>query len=597
MESLPLLAMGAIPAQGGPESGEMAGSGTVEHLVPVPAGGTAREVDPRGHFSRWIVSASAGGATLVAIHVLVTWGKLEPSQLLAVAILVSGVLLGVVNAVLEWRATTFARAFDDVLVICAALVYATPGLALLARGHVSGFSQASLAPLGVLVVVWASRALETALGARLDRHPDIGSVHSPASLAGLFFMPERVGSSLFHVAGRRIGRTLSLMSLPVGGVVVALAWGLGGRLGDPAAWAVAAAVSLSLAPRLARNVMPAVVAAGVVNARSRGITFRDDAEVEKAGAADALILRKRGVLVEPGGEVIEYHHMGSLPSGIVLALVASCEGVANGTEPAEALMRFARREGVKPGDTRLTRWIASRGVQSTSPFGEVFVGNRLFLIENGISVGRGEDVAQEAEKRGHTAVFVSVDRDIQAVAVLQNRVRPGARPAVDACRRLGVTSVLVTGDSFRTAESIGQSLGVDQIRSEIAVGSRENEIDRLRDMGYTLAVLGHVDTGVEQAVSPGDLNMALGWDGESCLDTRWGVAARGDDPMGAVDALDIGRRVRRFLLVNRTLAVVGGGLVLGLAASGLASPFWAALGSNLLAAIMLAIRPSTGGTE
>jgi Cu+-exporting ATPase len=565
---------------------------------PVSPGASLPSSSPhgRGHAGRWLVCGATGAAALVAIHLLVTWGKVDPGQVLALALIVPAVLVGVLNAVLEWRVASLSRALDDVIVVGATLLYALPGLVLVGRGHEEAFTHAALAPVAVLVAVWIVRGVEAIAAGSLQRQADMGALDTPGVVASLFSMPSRFGRSRTVKTARRVALVLSLAALPAGIAAIGVGWMLTGRLLEPETWSLGAAVALSLAPRLVRNVAPPVLAAGLVRGRSAGIVFRDDTEFEKAGRANTLVVRKRGVLVEPGGEVMEFHHLGRLPRETVLALMASCEEIAGESEPASALMRYARREGVAPGDTRLTRWFASRGVQSTSPFGEVYVGNRLFLIENGISVGRGEEAAQAAEKNGHTAIFVSIDREIEAVVVLANRLRDSARPAVERARRAGLASVLVTGDSFRTAESIGRTLGVDQIRPEVAVGSREHEVDRLRDTGHRLAVLGSVVTGPDPGASERDVQVGVGWDGESPLDTRWGVVVTGEDLVRSVQALELCRRCRRLLVANWAVALVAGGLTLGLAASGLVVPVLAAVAVNLASAAMILVRPSTGRT-
>lgn len=596
---LPLLMPDAAerpPAAGSPRE-ERGGEDEAARMAPPSAadGGyvpvVAREAESRSGMGRWLLSSAAGGIAILVVHLLVTWAHLQPTKILALSLLVPAVLVGLVNAMLEWKSSTLHRALDEIIVLGAVVLTSLPAMVSMARGADFSLSDAALAPVGVLVVVWLSRALESLLGRPLHRQALSSSVHARGALESLFLVPGRFGRSRSMKASRALCLAFTVCALPAGLMVAALAWILTGSPGEASHWSMASAVTLSLAPRLVRNVLPPVLAAGLLRAREMGIVFRDDLELEKAGEADAVVLRKRGVLVEPGSDVVEFHHLGELPRETILALVASCEEIASRSVPAEALMRYARSEGVRPGDTRLTRWFASKGVQSTSPFGEVFVGNRLFLIENGISVGRGEEVAQEAEKRGHTAIFISINRQIEAVAVLVNRLHPSGRPAMDRARKLGIASILVTGDSARTAESIGQAVGVDQIRPEVAVGGREKEIARLRDSGYRLAVLGNVSMGPEEASDDRDVNLALGWDGDAPVDARWSITVRGDDLQDGVNVLELARRCRTFVRANWTISMVMGGLTLGLAASGLAGPVVAALAVNAACAAMMAVRP------
>jgi Cu+-exporting ATPase len=549
----------------------------------------------RSSLLRWLASALVGGAFTLAAALAVSRGWVEPSLTLAAGLLAPALLLGLINGVLEWRASSLLRAVDEVIVVGAVLVYATPALVALVRGESVDFTGGILMPLAVLVTVWAARSIESLITGRLESDSELAPLHEPGTVARLVGDPSRFGRSRASRRAALISGILTLAALPAAMLVLLVSWLVSGRIGVASHWTLAAAVALSLAPRLFRNAMPAVLASCLLGARRLGVLFSADRALEKAGLVDGVVLRKQGVVVEGGSEVIEFHGLGELPEETVLALLASCEEIASGNEVAEALMRHARREGVKPGDTRMARHHPSRGIHSTSPFGEIFVGNRLFLIENGISVGRGETVASEAEKRGHTAVFVSINRNVEAVAILSNRLRASSKPTVDGCHALGLTTVFVTGDSFRTAESIGTALNVDQIRAEVALSGREAEIERLRSTGLRLAIFGSLAGGPPRGSVEEDLAIGLGWDGESGADPAWDVLVEGDDLERAARALAIARRGRRYLLATWTLAILAGGVTFGFAASGLASPLVAALAVNLASAVMIAMRPSPAG--
>ena len=580
------------PAATGRRADEPSRPVPLEMQPPLLAQADVDQEPVRSSLLRWVLSATVCGLVTLAFFLVMRRGWLEPSLALAAGLLAPAALLGLLHGVLEWRSSSLHRALDEVIVVGAVIVYAAPGLVALGRGESGGFSSGILLPLAVLAAVWAARSVESMATARLESDADLSSLHASGTIARLVGDPAGFGRSRLARSARVVSWVLGLAALPSALLIVLGSWLVTGLVGTASHWTLAAAVTLSLAPRLFRNTIPAVAAASLVRARGRGLLFSGDRALEKAGLVDGIVLRKQGVVLEGGSEVVEFHALGELPTETVLALVASCEEIASGDHVAEALMRHARREGIKPGDTRMARHHPSRGIHSTSPFGEIFVGNRLFLIENGISVGRGETVASEAEKRGHTAIFISINRNVEAVAILSNRLRESAGKAVDASHSLGLTTVLITGDSHRTAESIASTLGVDQVRPEVALGGREAEVERLRNTGLHLAILGNLAGGPPRAGTEEDLTVGLGWDGESPVDPAWDVVVRGDDLEGAAHAISIAQRGRRFFLVNWTLAIVVGGAAFGFAASGLASPLAVALVVCTAAALMAALRPS-----
>ena len=559
-----------------------------EPLLVAPIERPGRIFPEKSPLVRWAASAVLGGLAILALWVAAARGWLPRDPLVTLLVVAAAGLVGIVHAMLEWRSSPW-RFLDEIVVVCAAGLVASA--AALGQDPDGGPRMLQLAPLGILVAVWAARAMEAALTGGIEHDLEVASLHRRDAVAGLCARPGDWGLSRVARLTGALGAALSIAALPLATVVMAASWIATGRPGDPHHAAVAAAVALSLSGRLLRNMAPPVLGAALLRARRKGILFREDRAFERAGAVNAMVLRKRGVIVEPGGGVIEFHVLGELDAATLLSLVSACEEAARGSGIAHALVSHARAEGASPGDTRMVRHVPSRGIQATSPFGEIFLGNRLFHIENGISVGRGETAAIEAEKRGHTAIFVSVNRRTEAVAVISNTVRSGTRDAIARSRSLGLTTVLVTGDSQRTAESLAASLGIDHVRAEVASGSREQEIERLRDTGHRIAFLASLSDGVASAAGPWDVMVGLGWDGESQVGGSWDVAVAGEDLGRAVTALDIARRGRRFILGNAAIAVLAGGLSLGFAASGLASPVLVALAVGLAAAVMPAVRP------
>jgi Cu+-exporting ATPase len=252
--------------------------------------------------------------------------------------------------------------------------------------------------------------------------------------------------------------------------------------------------------------------------------------------------------------VVEFVNYSEQPDAVILDLVASAEQAAGGSSLAEALLAFTQGRGaVGEATTRLSRFWPGQGVKATSARGEVWIGSRRMLLEEGVSTAPVEEDARHFEQAGHTVLFVALRRRVHALVALADTVRPEMAEAVEAAHRLGLETHLVTGESRLTAEHVARSVRVRHIRPELAREERAAEIRGLREMGVPVAVLGR-PAGPAQVLQDADVAIAIGVaepHGYPCE-----VAVAADDPRVGVACLAAARKAIAAIVLQ--LLVAGG---------------------------------------
>ncbi|MFP4546293.1 MAG: HAD-IC family P-type ATPase, partial [Methanomassiliicoccales archaeon] len=127
-------------------------------------------------------------------------------------------------------------------------------------------------------------------------------------------------------------------------------------------------------------------------------------------------------------------------------------------------------------------------------------------------------------------------------------LKEGAEEAVSELRRMGVEVAMITGDNWRTARAVADSLGVDQVLAEVMPSDKAREISRLQAEGRRVAMVGD---GINDApaLAQADIGIALGSGTDVAVETGDIVLMR-DDPRDVVAALQLSQRTMSKIRQN-----------------------------------------------
>ena len=185
-----------------------------------------------------------------------------------------------------------------------------------------------------------------------------------------------------------------------------------------------------------------------------------------------------------------------------------------------------------------------------------------------------EDAAAEAEARGHTAVLVGRGTTAEAVIALADTVKPTSRQAVQELRAMGLEVSLLTGDNRRTARSVGDAIGVDDVTAEVLPGDKADVVVRLQEAGKRVAVVGD---GINDApaLAQADLGIAVGTGADVAVEAS-DLTIVGGDLRAVPDAIALSRRTLATIKANLFWAFAYNVAAIPLAATGVLSPMAAA---------------------
>jgi P-type Cu+ transporter len=342
-------------------------------------------------------------------------------------------------------------------------------------------------------------------------------------------------------------------------------------------WFIAAPVETRLTAALVRAVSvliiacpcalglatPTAVMVGTGRGAESGVLFKGGEALETAHKIQTIVLDKTGTITEGRPTVTDLFAAEGFDERELLRLAASIER-ASEHPLGEAIVRRALEQGIEFARVENFSAVAGRGVLAEAEGRRVAVGSLRLLNEGGINLNGLNERASELAARAKTPVFVAVDGRAAGLFAVADSVKPEAREAIAALKRLGLEVVMMTGDNRRTALEVARTVGVERVLAEVLPEGKAEEVRRLQAEGRLVAMVGD---GINDApaLAQADVGIAVGTGTDIAIEAA-DVTLVGGSLRGVVTAIALSRRTVRIIKQNLFWAFVYNTLGIPLAA-------------------------------
>ena len=256
--------------------------------------------------------------------------------------------------------------------------------------------------------------------------------------------------------------------------------------------------------------MPLAVLSAMRECGSYHITVKGGKYLEALSKADTIVFDKTGTLTRATPQVVEVVPFSGCNEREVLQL-AACLEEHFPHSMANAVVRAAKERGISHEEMHSeVEYIVAHGIASRVGGERVVIGSHHFVFEDEkCTIPSAEQQKFDALKPAYSHLYMAASGQLVGVICISDPLRPEAAAVLNGLRALGIkNTVMMTGDSERTAAAIAKQVGVDRFFAEVLPEDKANFVQQAKAEGHTVVMIGD---GINDspALSAADIGIAI----------------------------------------------------------------------------------------
>ena len=333
---------------------------------------------------------------------------------------------------------------------------------------------------------------------------------------------------------------------------------------------------------------PTSIMAGSGRAAEFGILFKGGEHLEQTQSIDTVVVDKTGTVTH-GKPVLTDVIVVNGEEEKFLSLIGAAEKQSE--HPlAEAIVAGIVDRGIELGDVQFFEAIPGYGIQATVSGQGVIIGTRKLMAQYNIDITAVLPQMEELERNGKTAMLAAINGQYAGLVAVADTVKETSNEAIRRLQEMGIHVIMMTGDNERTAQSIGNEVGVDAVIAEVLPEGKAEEVKKLQAQGKKVAMVGD---GINDApaLATANIGMAIGTGTDVAMEAADITLIRGD-LNSIADAILMSRKTMRNIKQNLFWAFAYNTMGIPIAAVGLLAPWvaGAAMAFSSVSVVLNALR-------
>ncbi len=253
---------------------------------------------------------------------------------------------------------------------------------------------------------------------------------------------------------------------------------------------------------------PAAIMVGTGQAAKKGVYIRNGESLEVATKLNVIVFDKTGTITEGKPVVTDFFKKSRLGRDKIIALAASAE---NSSEHflARAIVNYAEEQAIELLDCSYFYSETGRGIKAEVDGKKLFIGNKFWMDDQNVNVDGLVEQASHFAGQGKTPVYMSINGKEAAIFGIADKPRVEASSAIARLNSSGVETIMVTGDTEKTAMYIAGKVGIERV---VANAKPDKKLKIIRQLQAEGKKVGMIGDGVNDApaLAAADVGFAIG---------------------------------------------------------------------------------------
>ena len=327
--------------------------------------------------------------------------------------------------------------------------------------------------------------------------------------------------------------------------------------------------------------MPLAVLSAMRECGSYHITVKGGKYLEALSQADTIVFDKTGTLTRATPQVVDVVPFSGCNEREVLQL-AACLEEHFPHSMANAVVRAAKERGISHEEMHSeVEYIVAHGIASRVGGQRVVIGSHHFVFEDEkCTIPTAEQQKFDALKPAYSHLYMAASGQLVGVICISDPLRPEAAAVLNGLRALGIrNTVMMTGDSERTAAAIAKQVGVDHFFAEVLPEDKANFVQQAKAEGHTVVMIGD---GINDspALSAADIGIAIN-SGAAIAREIADVTIKADSLEELVALKAIANSLQKRVHANYRFVLTFNSALIALGALGILQPASSAMLHNL----------------
>jgi len=344
-----------------------------------------------------------------------------------------------------------------------------------------------------------------------------------------------------------------------------MAVGVGFRI----AFSNAVAVLLIACPCSLGLATPMAIMVGTGRSAQRGVYIRNGESLEMAAKMTTIVFDKTGTITEGKPRVTDFIQVSDESEQHILALLASAEFDSEHFL-AKTIVAYALERDIKLLKIDSFNATIGNGIVAEVDGNTILMGNQTWLEQSGVQINTLCEQAATFAKQGKTPIFASINGNAVALFGIADQPRSNAKTAIARLLKMGVTPLMVTGDTEQTARYVAEQVGISAV---IANAHPERKLEIVRELQAQGKKVGMIGDGINDApaIAAADVSFAIGTGTDVAIETADLTLVSGDISK-VVDVMELSDATLRIIKQNLFWALGYNTIAIPVAAMGRLNP-------------------------